>query len=146
MIEIKNTVEKVKVRFTKDKYEIVRNGACWDLRAACNYTYEEGISFYLDLGVNIKLPDGCFGILVPRSSTFKNYGLIQTNSIGIIENNYCGNDDVWKMPVYAVRSGEVRKGDRVAQFMPMSYYPDVEFEVVEDMNQESRGGFGSTGV
>lgn len=146
VIEVTDVNPIIKVRFTNEQYEIERHGACWDLRAAEDYKFKAGDFFYLDLGINIQLPEGCWGLLAPRSSTFKRYGLIQTNSIGIIENDYCGNEDVWMLPVYALKDGEVKKGERVAQFTPMSYYPDVVFNVVDDMNTESRGGWGSTGT
>lgn len=145
MMEIKNEKPVIKVRFTREPYEIERHGACWDLRAVEEVFYKAGDFFYIDLGVNIQLPPNQWGFLAPRSSLFKNYGLIQTNSVGIMENDYSGNDDLWMLPVYALKDGKIKKGERVAQFTPMDYYPDVDFDVVEDMAQDSRGGFGSTG-
>ena len=138
-------MSEIKVRFTKEPYEIERHGAWIDLRAAQDYEYKKGDGFLIDLGVNIKVPEGHEGIIAPRSSTFKKYGLIQANSIGIIEHEYCGNDDVWGMFVYATRDGKVAKGDRICQFRIQEMMGDVTFNFVDDMNEESRGGWGSTG-
>lgn len=136
----------INVRFTKEPYEIERHGICWDLKAVEDHEYKQGDFFYIDLGVNMKLPENHGGILAPRSSLFKNHGLLQVNSVGFIENDYCGNADIWMLPVYATRDGKIEAGERVAQFTPIKYYPDVDFNEVEDMETESRGGFGSTGT
>ena len=138
-------MQNIKVRFTKEPYEIERHGAWIDLRAAQSYEYKKGDGFLINLGVNIKLPEGCEGLLVPRSSTFKNFGLIQANSVGIFEQEYCGNDDVWGMYVYATRDGKVIKGDRICQFRTLKMMDDAIFTIVDDMEDESRGGWGSTG-
>lgn len=135
----------IKVRFTKESYEIERHGAWIDLRAVEDYEYKVGDTFMIDLGVNIKLPEDNEGLLVVRSSTFKKYGIIQTNAIGIIEDNYCGNDDVWMLPVYALRDGKIKKGDRVCQFRVHKVMDDVNFTIVDDMGVPNRGGLGSTG-
>lgn len=135
----------IKVRFTKESYEIERHGAWIDLRAVEDYEYKVGDALMIDLGVNIKFPEGNEGLLVVRSSTFKKYGIIQTNAIGIIEDNYCGNDDVWMLPVYALRDGKIKKGDRVCQFRVHKVMDDVNFTIVDDMGVPNRGGLGSTG-
>jgi dUTP pyrophosphatase len=107
----------------------------------------------------MRLPEGYEAHLVPRSSTFKKYGLIQTNGIGIIDNSYSGNNDIWKMPVHALdRDVEIRKGERICQFrlMPtmdslnvskIQYLPGIKswIFVVDDLQSIDRGGFGSTG-
>ena len=104
----------------------------------------------------MRLPDGYEAHLVPRSGTFKKYGLIQTNSIGIIDNSYSGNNDIWKMPVYALdRDVEIQKGERLCQFrlMPtlsnMCSIATVKMKnviiVVDNLSDTDRGGFGSTG-
>ena len=135
----------IKVRFTKEPYELQRHGAWIDLRAVEDYEYKAGDTLMIDLGVNIKFPEGNEGLLVVRSSTFKKYGIIQTNSIGIIEDNYCGNDDIWMLPVYALRDGKIKKGDRVCQFRVHKAMDDVNFTIVDDMGVPNRGGLGSTG-
>ena len=138
-------MESIKVRFIAEQYPVERHGACWDLCSSEEYKYHKGDYFYINLGVNIKLPEGAWGLLALRSSSFKRYKVIQTNAIGIIENEYCGNDDVWMVPVLAMEDGVIPKGARIAQFTPMNYYPDTYIEVVTDMDEVSRGGFGSTG-
>ena len=135
----------IKVRFTKEPYELERHGAWIDLRAVEDYEYKAGDALMIDLGVNIKFPEGNEGLLVVRSSTFKKYGIIQTNAIGIIEDNYCGNDDIWMLPVYALRDGKIKKGDRVCQFRVHKVMDDVNFTIVDDMGVPNRGGLGSTG-
>lgn len=91
------------------------------------------------------LPDGYEAHLVPRSSTFKNFGIIQTNSMGVIDNSYSGEDDEWKMPVYALRDTVIKVNDRICQFRIEKRMEDIDFIEVEHLNDTSRGGFGSTG-
>lgn len=94
----------------------------------------------------MEIPEGYEAHVVPRSSTFKNWGIIQTNSIGIIDNSYCGDTDIWKYPVYATRDTEIRLNDRICQFRLVKNQDPVEFETVEHLGNKSRGGFGSTGI
>lgn len=108
--------------------------------------YHEGDMLMLNLGVSISVPKGFECHVVPRSSTFKSWGLMQTNSLGVIDNAYCGNDDVWHMPVVAMRCGAISRYSRVCQFRVVESMPKINFNIVEDMNCDSRGGFGSTGV
>lgn len=120
-------------------------GEWYDLQAAYTYEMQKNNRYMIHLGVAIKLPRGYEAILVPRSSTFKNYGLIQTNGIGVIDNSYCGNDDEWIMPVYATRNVVVKKGARICQFRIQKQQPKVKIREVNDLGSKSRGGFGSTG-
>ena len=83
--------------------------------------------------------------MVPRSSTFKNYGIIQTNSCGIIDGTYCGDDDMWRMPVYAVRDTVIHVNDRICHFRIFENQPKITFDEVESLGNKNRGGFGSTG-
>ena len=100
----------------------------------------------LDLGVAIELPKGYEGILVPRSSTFKRWGLIQANSIGIFDETFCGNDDIWGMPVVALREDVfIPKDTRLCQFRILKHQPAIRFVEVEDLGNENRGGWGSSG-
>ena len=135
----------IKIRFTEQAYEVQRHGAWIDLRSVEDYEYKKGDFFYINLGVNIKVPKGYEGLLAPRSSMFKNYGLIQTNSVGVIEDNYCGNNDVWMLPVYALKDGKITKGDRLCQFRTLKSMGHTHFTVVDDMEDCNRGGLGSTG-
>lgn len=91
------------------------------------------------------LPDGYEAHIVPRSSTFKNWKIIQTNSVGIIDNSYSGENDQWMMPVYAVEDTKIKKNDRICQFRILEKMPVLEIQEVEHLNDVSRGGFGSTG-
>lgn len=91
------------------------------------------------------LPEGYEAHIAPRSSTYKNFGIIQTNSIGVVDNSYCGDEDEWKMAAYALRDTLIRKNDRICQFRIIEKQPEIEFETVEHLRETSRGGFGSTG-
>ena len=93
----------------------------------------------------MELPRGYEAHVVPRSSTFKNYGILQVNSCGIIDGSYCGNDDQWYMPVYATRDTVIGKNERICQFRIMENQPRIVFDEVESLNGDNRGGFGSTG-
>lgn len=128
------------------KIEKINQGDWIDLRAAKDYHLKKGEFALIDLGVSIKLPEGYEAHLAPRSSTFKKYGIIQTNSVGVIDCSYCGDNDIWMMPVYAVRDTEIPKDDRICQFRVFENQPQVDFIEVESLGEESRGGFGSTGA
>lgn len=121
-------------------------GSDWiDLRVAEDIEIKAGQFKLISLGVSIQLPPNCEAYVIPRSSTFKNYGLLQTNSFGLIDESYCGDDDVWMFPALATRDMYIEKNTRIAQFRINKKMGDVEFEVVDEMGNEIRGGFGSTG-
>ena len=128
-----------------DKIKHIDIGDWIDLRAAENIELKTGDFRLIPLGVAIQLPAGYEAHIVPRSSTFKNYGIIQTNSIGIIDESYCGDNDQWMMPVYATRDVVINKNNRICQFRIMEKMLEVEFETVEHLGNSNRGGFGSTG-
>lgn len=114
------------------------------------YTYEdvtlqEGCFTLVSLGVAMKLPAGYEAIIAPRSSTFKHWGILQTNGIGIVDNSYCGNDDVWKMPIYATQAVTIPKGTRLCQFRVQKIQPEIHFVETNDLKSKSRNGFGSSG-
>ena len=135
--------EKIKIRYFSDEIE--------------KLTYIDGKSDWIDLRASeeVKLHAGEFALiplgngyeahLAPRSSSFKTWGIIQTNSIGVIDGSYCGDNDMWRMPVYATRDTIIHVNDRVAQFRIMENQPKIEFEEVEHLAGKDRGGFGSTG-
>jgi dUTP pyrophosphatase len=133
--------------------QINGNGDWIDLKCVEDYTLKAGESALINLGVAMKLPKGYEAHLVPRSGTFNKYGLMQTNSMGIIDNSYSGNNDIWKMPVYATRDVTILKGERLCQFrlMPtmsnMTRLEAISYLIIETDNLDSidRGGFGSTG-
>ena len=138
---------KIKVKYHADILPIEMNekGDWVDLRAAQDMKLWEGCSYRIPLGISVELPDGYEAHVAPRSSTFKNWGIIQTNSVGVIDNSYCGDNDIWTMPVYATRFTEIKKNDRICQFRIVEKQPHLEFETVDHLGNEDRGGFGSTG-
>lgn len=139
-IRIKYHVKELeKLRYIDGKSDWI------DLRAAEDVIMKAGEFRLISFGISMKIPEGYEAHIVPRSSTFKNFGILQVNSIGIIDNTYCGENDIWRMPVYAVRDTEIHMNDRIAQFRIMENQPAVVFEEVEKMEGEDRGGFGSTG-
>ena len=117
-----------------------------DLRAAETVILKAGDFALIPLGVAMKLPEGYEAHIAPRSSTFKNYGIIMTNSVGVVDTKFSGDNDQWRMPVYATRDTVIKENDRICQFRIMECQPEIEFEEVEKMEDPDRGGFGSTGV
>lgn len=128
-----------------DKISKITQGDWIDLRSAVNITLRAGEFALIPLGIGMILPDGYEAHIVPRSSTFKHWGILQANSIGIIDNSYSGENDQWMLPVYATRDIEISKNDRICQFRIMEQMPEVVIQEVEHLNDKSRGGFGSTG-
>ena len=116
-----------------------------DLRAAERVELKAGEFRVISLGVSMKLPDGYEAHLAPRSSTFMKFGIIQTNGVGVIDNSYSGDDDIWGMPALAMRDTIIEKGDRICQFRLMKKMEPVTFAAVEHLSETDRGGFGSTG-
>lgn len=139
----------VKIRYASNKIsklEFIDEKSDWiDLRAAEDVSMKAGEFRLISLGVAMQLPDGYEAHIVPRSSTFKNFGVIQTNHMGVIDNSYCGNNDIWKFPAYAIRDTEIKINDRICQFRLVKKQPDVTFEEVKSLDGIDRGGFGSTG-
>lgn len=128
-----------------EKLKKTEKGDWIDLRSAIDISLKKGDFALIPLGVGMVLPDGYEAHIVPRSSTFKNWKIIQTNSVGIIDNSYSGENDQWMMPVYAVEDTEIKKNDRICQFRILEKMPALEIQEVEHLNDVSRGGFGSTG-
>ncbi len=116
-----------------------------DLYAAETVTLRAGESALIPLGVAMALPEGYEAHVAPRSSTFKTYGLLQSNGVGVVDWSYRGDEDQWKMPVYATRDVTVEAGSRICQFRIVRNQPPISFEVCEHLDGPSRGGFGSTG-
>ncbi len=135
---------KIKYHTDIEKIKEIPQGDWVDLRCADTIELKQGEFKLISLGISIKLPSGYEAHVAPRSSTFKNWGIIQTNSLGIIDESYSGNDDVWKMPVYATRDTVINKNDRICQFRIMQKQPKLSFEEVENLDDVSRGGFFST--
>lgn len=129
-----------------DKVEPISVGNWIDLRAAETIELKAGEFKLIPLGVGMILPKGFEANIVPRSSTFKRYGIIQVNHFGVIDNSYAGDDDQWFFGAYATRDTIINKNDRICQFRINEIQPPVRFIEVEHLNEVSRGGFGSTGV
>lgn len=124
-----------------------RGKSAWmDVRAAQNMTITPGEICMVPLGFAMQLPDDYEAILAPRSSTPKKYDVMQANSIGIIDDSYCGDYDEWKLCVYGIGNGEIVKGDRIAQFRIQEKMPEIETFAVSSLGNVNRGGFGSSGV
>ena len=142
-------MEEIKVKyFHEDMEELcyIAGKSDWiDLRAAQEVTLKAGEFRLIPLGVAIALPQGYEAHIAPRSSTFKNYGILQTNSVGVVDCSYCGDNDQWHMPVYATRDVTIEKGARICQFRIMKNQPPLLFTRVEHLDAPDRGGFGSTG-
>lgn len=116
-----------------------------DLHCAEDVDLKAGEFKLIPLGVGMILPEGYEANIVPRSSTFKNYGIIQTNHYGVIDNSYSGDNDQWRFPAYATKDVHISKNDRICQFRINKIQPTIEFETVEHLNGTDRGGFGSSG-
>ena len=129
------------------KLEFIEGKSDWiDLRASKDYVLHKGEFELIDLGVSMKLPDGYEAHIAPRSSTYKNFRIVQTNSVGVIDNSYSSDKDVWKMPVLAMEETCISKHDRICQFRIMKKMEPVEFVEVEHLDSVERGGFGSSGI
>ena len=139
--------EIIKIKYHADIEPLVqKEGSDWiDLRAAENVTLSRGQFKLIPLGVSMKLPQGYEAHIVPRSSTFKTWAIIQTNHMGVIDESYCGDNDQWMMPVYATAPTVIAKNDRICQFRIVKKQPTIKFEEVESLGDNDRGGFGSTG-
>lgn len=144
--KVRDMVVKVKYFDPACKLERIEKGDWIDLHAREDMYIMKGASCCIPLGVAMELPEGHEAHIIPRSSTFKTWGLIQTNSMGLIDNSYKGDGDEWMMPVFATADTEIRKGDRVCQFRIVEKQTAFKFVEVEKLGNADRGGFGSTGV
>ena len=142
-------MEQIRIKYFSDQIEkltYIDGKSDWiDLRASEEVVMKAGEFRLIPLGVAMQLPEGYEAHLVPRSSTYKNFGIIQTNSCGIIDGSFCGDEDMWRMPALAMRDTVIHINDRVAQFRIYKNQPQIQFEEVSVLGNVSRGGFGSTG-
>lgn len=142
-------MKTIKVKYENSNMQHMQKiseGDWIDLRAAETVKLKKGNFKLISLGVAMKLPKGYEAHIVPRSSTFKNFGIIQTNHQAVIDNSYCGDNDIWKYPVYALKDTVIKEGDRICQFRIIKKQPKLRFKVVDKLKAKDRGGFGSTGV
>ena len=141
---------EIRIKYFTDKIEKIRyieGKSDWmDLRAAEDVEMKAGEFRLIPLGIAMELPRGYEAHVVPRSSTFKNFGILQTNSMGIIDESYCGDNDQWYFPAYAVRDTRIRAGERICQFRIMEHQPAFTFVETDRLGEADRGGFGSTGT
>ena len=147
-MSVSNNALEIKIKFHDDeliKPEKISKGDLIDLRAAEDVEMKAGDSKLISLGVSMKLPEGWKAQIYPRSSTFKNFGIIQANSVGQIDNSYSGTNDIWKFPAIALRDTVIHKNDRICQFEIVPIQPPIKFTEVQVLDDEDRGGIGSTG-
>ena len=135
-------MEKIKIKYLSDKIERLRyidGKSDWiDLRAAERVVLKKGEFQLIPLGVAMQLPQGFEAHIVPRSSTFKNFGIIQTNHCGIVDESYCGNNDQWFMPAFALRDTVIEVNDRICQFRIFAHQPTLTFAETDDLGNEDR--------
>lgn len=141
-------METIKIKYFNhqiDKIKKFNLGSWIDLRSAINVRLKAGEAFLIPLGVGMKLPEGYEAHIVPRSSTFKNYGIIQLNHMGVVDSSYSGDNDQWMMSVYALRDTEIHMNERICQFRIVKEQPEIEFVEVDHLGNVDRGGFGTSG-
>lgn len=143
-------VKEIKIKFKDPKiykeFNHIEVGDWIDLRTIDVVTIKKGQYRMIDLGVAMELPKGYEALLVPRSSTFKNYGVLQANNIGIFDNFFKGDEDYWNFLVLATRDVTIPKGTRICQFRIIENQPQINFKVVDKLDNKNRGGIGSTGT
>ena len=151
-------MEKIRIKYFTDKIEkltYIDGKSDWiDLRASEEVEMKAGEFKLIPLGVAMELPKGYEAHIMPRSSTYKNFGIIQANSCGIVDGSYCGDNDEWQFPALCQRGdclkngrrgAIIQKNDRICQFRIMKHQPEIELVEVETLGNSDRGGFGSTG-
>lgn len=138
----------IKIKYHTDitPLETIPNGDWIDLRAGGDVFIEPGSYKLIPLGVSIEIPAGYEAHIVPRSSTFKKFGMIQTNHCGVVDESYRGDNDQWFFPALSFYGSDVKKNDRICQFRIMKKQPELNFIRVDSLGNDDRGGFGSTGV
>ena len=137
----------VEIKYHNDilPIEKMTNGDWIDLRAAEDVHMDAGDYRLISLGISVKLPEGYEAHIVPRSSTYRRWGIIQANNMGVVDNSYSGDNDIWMFPAIAIRDTDIYKNDRICQFRIVEKQPDFNFIEVERMGDPDRGGFGSSG-
>ncbi|NMW01857.1 dUTP diphosphatase [Bacillus safensis] len=140
---------QIKIKYldeTQTRISKIEKGDWIDLRAAEDVAMKKEEFRLIPLGVAMELPGGYEAHVVPRSSTFKSFGIIQTNSMGVIDESYKGDNDFWFFPANALRDTQIKKGDRICQFRIIEKMPEVELIEVYHLGNDDRGGHGSTGT
>lgn len=141
--------ETIKIKYHSDgieKLTYIDSKSDWiDLHSAEEVELKAGEFKLISLGISMELPKGYEAVIVPRSSTYKNFGIIQTNHMAVIDESYCGDNDIWRYPAYALRDTTIHVNDRICQFRIQKHQPQITFEEVEMHGNADRGGIGSTG-
>lgn len=139
---------EIKVKYHADisPLEMTERGDWIDLRAAEKVILHPWEFKLISLGVSMQLPEGYEAVIAPRSSTFSNWGVLQTNHLGVIDNSYCGDDDIWHFPALPTRYAIIEKNSRICQFKIQKKMEKVDFKTVEKLGNANRGGLGSSGV
>ena len=140
-------IKEIKIKYLPGATKLKKiDKGCWiDIYAYKDYDLLKGEYKLISLGVAMELPLGYEGHLAPRSSTFKTWKVLQTNSVGVIDGSFKGDNDIWHLPVFATDDTTIKKGDKIAQFRIMEIQPEIKFVEVESLDNEERGSFGSTG-
>ena len=145
-----DTLQHIRIKYMDPHMLPVKQfvpGSDWiDLRSRTTLKLKEGEYVEIPLGVAMELPAGYEAHVRPRSSTFRNYGILMTNSMGVIDESYCGDDDEWHFPAYCTRDCVIHANDRICQFRIVEHQPGISFEEVPSLGNPSRGGLGSTGT
>jgi len=141
-------METIKIRYHADidPLEKTERGDWVDLRAAEDVELKAGEFKIISLGVSMKLPEGYEAVIIPRSSTFKHWGILQTNHFGLIDNSYCGDNDIWMFPALATRDVLIEKNSRICQFRIQKKMENLQFNTVDHLSDTDRKGFGSSGI
>jgi dUTP pyrophosphatase len=142
-------MKTIKIKYFTDKIDKINKidkGDWIDLRAAETVELKAGEFKLIPLGIAMQLPEGYEAHVVPRSSTYKNFGIIQTNHQAVIDESYCGDNDQWWYPALAQRDTVINVNDRICQFRIMEKQPSITFVEVDTLGNEDRGGIGSTGT
>lgn len=140
---------QIKIKYFNDKLEKIKKisiGDWVDLRSSETVSLKKGEYKLIPLGVAMQLPEGYEAYIVPRSSTYKNFKVIQTNHHAVIDESYCGDNDQWYYPVYALEDTTIELNDRICQFRIQEKMPKIEFVEVDFLGNKDRGGIGGTGV
>ena len=140
---------KLKIKYHVKELEKLRyidGKSDWiDLRVAENVSMKQGEYRLISMGISVEIPKGYEMLIVPRSSAYKNFGILQTNAMGVVDESFCGDNDIIHMPILAMRDTEIHINDRSGQFRLMPHQPEVHFIEVDHLDNEDRGGFGTTG-
>lgn len=141
--------EKIKIKYYVKELEKLRyidGKSDWiDLRVAEEVKMKAGEFRLISMGISVELPKGYEMWILPRSSAFKNFGVIQTNAMGVVDESFCGDNDIIHMPILAMRDTEMHINDRIGQFRIAKHQAEIHFVEVEHLNHADRGGFGTTG-